>query len=942
MISKKLNIGYLFLLLVMFTGFSVFAQPVADFSSNVNKACSGTAIQFTDLSTGNPTSWLWDFGNGETSTQQNPLAVFGDAGVFTVKLVVSNGNGIDSVIKLNTISIDSIPQTGFIISKNTGCTPLRVFFEDTSHAGGPIIKWLWDFGDGNTDINPITSHTYTNEGIYSPQLITENANGCRDTLQLSSFIQTAAKPVASFYAVPLSACATDPFNFFNTTTGAATSYLWSFGDGDTSTRRNPNHFYQASNYMTVTLVANNKVCADTSTIVDYVYVKPPFVKMRTILDCNSPYTRSFEAKIIDAISFKWDFGDGFTSTDTFPVHTFTSPGSYLVKLLAAGAECAYRDTATIHIIDEKPDFSVSFPNAIVCRNDTVIFDATGLQAGNIQSYTWSYGDGIIEKINAGSQAKHVYSKNGSFFPTLITKDLNGCNDTAITTIQIEVYGPSASFKNDSLICLTKLATFSDQSVNDGIHPIIAWQWDYGDGLVETYDAPPFQHNYTSPALYTVALKVTDNIGCADTVSSTQAIIVSERPVANFSISDTIACFGQAVQFNNTSSATIPIISYTWNFGDNTTASTQNANYIYKNTGTFQVALELINQNGCVDSLIKQVTVIASPNVDAGVDSFLCAGQSIVLNGNGANLYNWVPDNSLSCTACASPVATPLISSKYFLTGIDTTSGCPYNDSVFVLVKQPFNVSVNKSIDTVCIGNTIQLAASGAELYNWSPPEGLNAVNIANPLASPVNTSLYTVTGRDDKNCFTDSKTIQVIAAPLPVFDIIDNNVTFPAGTSFVIRTSNSPDVVSWKWSPATDLSCIDCAQPTTKANKSIQYTGIASTAFGCSASDKINVIGICKDELVFVPNTFSPNGDNINDKFYPRGAGFYQIKSMRIFNRSGQLVFEKLHFAANNAAEGWDGTYRSKKLGADVFLFFIEIICNDGKMYTLKGDITLL
>ena len=127
-----------------------------------------------------------------------------------------------------------------------------------------------------------------------------------------------------------------------------------------------------------------------------------------------------------------------------------------------------------------------------------------------------------------------------------------------------------------------------------------------------------------------------------------------------------------------------------------------------------------------------------------------------------------------------------------------------------------------------------------------------------------------------------------------------------------------------------------------KGNRIIEYTGTAYNSYGCGASDKIKITALCNNKVIFVPNTFSPNGDAINDRFYLRGKGLYLIKSMRIFNRLGQSVFQKLNFAADSEAEGWDGTIYGRKLPSDVYIYYIEVMCNNGVTMTIKGDITLL
>jgi len=104
----------------------------------------------------------------------------------------------------------------------------------------------------------------------------------------------------------------------------------------------------------------------------------------------------------------------------------------------------------------------------------------------------------------------------------------------------------------------------------------------------------------------------------------------------------------------------------------------------------------------------------------------------------------------------------------------------------------------------------------------------------------------------------------------------------------------------------------------------------------------VTVYVICNGANVFIPNTFSPNGDGANDVFYPRGTGLFSIKSARVFNRWGEVVYEKAEFMPNNAAAGWDGSFKGKKLNTDVYIYVIEILCDNNTLLTYKGNIALI
>jgi gliding motility-associated-like protein len=142
--------------------------------------------------------------------------------------------------------------------------------------------------------------------------------------------------------------------------------------------------------------------------------------------------------------------------------------------------------------------------------------------------------------------------------------------------------------------------------------------------------------------------------------------------------------------------------------------------------------------------------------------------------------------------------------------------------------------------------------------------------------------------------------------------------------------------------PGTGLSCVTCSSPIAQPKITTTYTLQVSNPGNCSASQSITVEVICKDQQIFIPNTFSPNGDGVNDVFFPRGKGIYSIRSFRIFNRLGQVVFERTNLIANDAANGWDGKYQGKVLISDVYIYEMEVVCDNNQVIPFKGNITLI
>ncbi|MBL7727994.1 MAG: gliding motility-associated C-terminal domain-containing protein, partial [Dinghuibacter sp.] len=149
-------------------------------------------------------------------------------------------------------------------------------------------------------------------------------------------------------------------------------------------------------------------------------------------------------------------------------------------------------------------------------------------------------------------------------------------------------------------------------------------------------------------------------------------------------------------------------------------------------------------------------------------------------------------------------------------------------------------------------------------------------------------------------------------------------------------------ITNYKWRPAGSLNCDNCASVIATPKATTTYVVRATNAGGCFAEDTVTVFVLCNNQNFFVPNTFSPNGDGMNDVFFPRGKGIERIRSMVIYNRWGERVFEKREFPVNDPSAGWDGRVNGKKGNSDVYTYFIEIVCENNLLIPYKGNVTLV
>ena len=249
------------------------AVPVADFSQSASAGYTPLTVRFTDTSDNSPTSWSWSFGDGNTSTDENPTYTYTTAGAYTVSLTATNAGGSNTTTVDSDITVvagtNVIPVAFFTESDITGTAPLTVQFTDESE--NSPTSWNWNFGDGGSSTLQNPEYTFTTPGNFAISLTVGNSAGTnvsaqRDIIGVSaapaaatSFVPVATAtaeptpPQVSFEAIPTSGAAPLVVTFTPTAPGSPESFAWDFGDGGTSTEREPTYTYTSSGTYTVIL-----------------------------------------------------------------------------------------------------------------------------------------------------------------------------------------------------------------------------------------------------------------------------------------------------------------------------------------------------------------------------------------------------------------------------------------------------------------------------------------------------------------------------------------------------------------------------------------------------------------------------------------------------------------------------------------------------------------
>ena len=300
-------------------------------------------------------------------------------------------------------------------------------------------------------------------------------------------------------------------------------------------------------------------------------------------------------------------------------------------------------------------------------------------------------------------------------------------------------------------------------------------------------------------------------------------------------------------------------------------------------------------------MYKQVTVHPLPKIAVQQNNTVCRGDSITIRANGASRFIWKDQNeNIICTDCAEIKVKPSSSTGYKVIGY-TQFGCSEIQSTSVRVINHLKMIVSTG-DTLCTGESSNLFATGAASYQWLPINGFNGSNTSRISVRPTETTTYKVVGKDAYNCFTDTSEIKVVVGkPTPV--TLGKDTTLVSGGTYQLRLqSTTNDIVKWRWSGAPGISCATCPTPVVKISDDACISCTAINQFGCVSSDTICIKTFCPATEVFVPNAFTPDGDGINDKLVIQGKGIRLIKSFRIFNRWGEIVFEKVNFNLGDPA----------------------------------------
>lgn len=848
------------------------------------------------------------------------------------------------------------PQAAYAFKTNDICFKKPVVIKDSSKPGPnlPIAKWEWNLGDGtivtNTTNSSIT-HTYPNPGFYNVELTVTDTAGCTNSTNGAGGNAIVSGPKADF-SVSADPVAPNTVVYFynNTNTYGAfdINYTWVLPNGSRPHDYSSQFLFKDKGSDTVKLIASNNQqhCIDTAIKIIHVkQINTAFNYTLSYINNNNcpPVIVNFTSNTINALRINWDFGDGSHADNQRNVsHTYTNAGVYRVVLY--GYDISNNLDSTEDFIEVKGPYATLNADKLTgCDSITVTLSAA---IKNASSFTWDFGDGTLTRTT-DTFSIHTYDIPGVYTPQLILKDGEGCSGTSALQTSIIIDNIDAIItKSPAVICDSAIVYFQPDVASvakDVLQMPLQYHWDFGTGnAADTSNLQAPAHRYAGVGSYNASLVVTSPYGCTETVTS----IVNVQTVSRAGITGpTDICENTAAIFNGTATNFNNNLSWHWMYGDqgkelDGPAYQNPPAYTYSDTGLYAVEL-IVNNNGCYDSANLALYVHGYPRAAISPQNpVICLGGSMQLTAHNGITYSWQPGSNIDDTKSSSPTVSPKSSMYYYVTTTNAYN-CAGYDSVMIKVQQPFKVTANPQL-YICIGSTGQLQASGADKYVWITGAGLSSNSIANPIVTTNANGVYTVVGYDSVGCFTDTASTAVSIKTLPAVVASPHAVTINAGTDIQLSTQPSADVVKYSWLPPDYLSCADCGAPLSSPRLPVTYIVKVFNEYGCTASDTVQIKLVCAENLVYIPNAFTPNGDNRNDRFVLSGNSIKMVRHIVIYSRLGNKLFERNYIPTNDFANSWDGTAGGLLQPGGAYVYFAEIECATGEIFKYKGTITLI
>ncbi len=929
-------------------------SPVGDSTVTVN----GTLLYYFSDST------KYSFNHANTAVQRDTIKLY-------TTTATPDGCGSSDQIYSIPVKVIALPTSIFTV-QSTGCSTDSVYFKDASddHGDTYTVSGLWDFGDGTKDSSLLSIKKYATPNSYNVGYRPINAYGCIGDTTIP--VTLSGKPKAGFSLSTIK-CENSNITFTDTsklTGGTINKWYWNYNNNlDTAVTANSVRSTVFPHYGSDTIslqVETNTGCRDSTKTIFIVGAKPAagFVLPEICLDDGfAIFTDS--SKVADnalPFTYAWTV-DSLQSSTKRPAPHFGSDQNQKINFYAAdhynvalkvtsknGCVDSVTQLFTVNGSTPHANFVIS-NNSNICSNDSIrIYDSSYVDFGSItkNDIYWNYIDASsVDSLDQNPSFKKTYAHIYSNFtaPATVSYQIklishsgnsNTCQSAKTQTVTLN-RSPKASFVTIPGICydadnrLISQATYNNTVPNNASSPLFT-----GIGITNAATGM-FDPKTAGVGTFPIKYVLTSDKGCKD--SASQNITVWPSPTAKWNILYPY-CEKNTSIFTDSSIANFSSISNRyWDFGDGTSRIKNSADTILKKYDTannYTVSLRVVTDSGCKSIFnIQTIKINPLPLVSFSLPSICLpdgkgsfSSTSTIKDGSDALFsYLWNFGDPNDATSSTLKTATH----KYSALG-------PVNVQLKVTSKDACTDSLTKQLNTiypqpkaafnaipqeVCINDSIHFfdksngITSVTQIWKWYLANGDSSFKV-NPVkqfrdSGTYNISLYIF---NQQGCVSDTAVLSITVHPYPKLMMGPDLVVLQGGVIAIKPIFVYGDSLQYKWTPSNYLSSDTAAHPNASPPDDIRYY-LQLTALGaCSVNDSI-FITVLKSPVI--PNTFSPNGDGINDTWKIKYLDSYPGSTVDVYNRYGQSVFH-----SNGYNKEWDGTMNGKSLPIGTYYYVIN------------------
>ncbi|HTB06506.1 MAG TPA: T9SS type B sorting domain-containing protein [Bacteroidia bacterium] len=890
------------------TTVTVNPLPIVTANASANPVCAGSNITLTG---GGASSYTWSSGITDG-------VAFVPAATQTYTVTGTDINGCVNTANI-TVTVHPLPTVTANASANPVCAGSNVTL---TGGGASTYTWSGVITNGVAFV-PATTQTYTVTGT--------DINGCVNTANITVTVDPL--PVVTANTTLDTVCSGGSITL---TGGGANTYIWTGG------ATNGVAFVPASTQTYTVTGTDINGCMNTANITVTVNSLP--VVTATASADSVCAGGSITLNASGALTYSWS--GGVTNGIPFvpaSTQTYTVTGTDI-----HGCD----NTANIKVlVDPIPTITIAPASPTLCFGDNTV-----LTAGGANTYSWSPSN----SLSCTNCPSPIASPTVTTKYTVVGTSISGCIDSTTVTITVAAK-ITASISGKDTVCSGSSTTLAASggttylwntgatTPNLTISPVVNTTYSVkvtsascsdstqvtiivnptpaatisgtnsicqgasttlsaSGGISYTWSTSATTTSITVTPATTTTYSVTASNGLCNKDTSI-VVTVSNLAGVNISGPQTI-CAGSPVTITASGGT-----SYLWSTGATATSSSITVTPI--STTTYSVT---VTNGACIKDTSSTITVNPLPLPSVSGNNIICSGDSTILTANGGISYVW-NTGATTTSITVNPAATTTFT-------LQASNGLCIKDTTMVVTVNNIPVPVINGSQSICIGASANLTATGGSTYTWST--GSVGPTI---VVSPTSTTTYTVTAANGTCTAKDSAA--VIVNPLPV-EVASPNTTIRISQSTPISVSPQTSGNIYSWYPVTDLSCTDCPDPIASPTSTTTYYVITTNSAGCSTEDTIEVIVNDDCGHLFIPNGFSPNRDGHNDQLLVYG---FCIRAMDfiVFDRWGNKIFE-----STSQKDGWDGTYKGQPMNSDTYAYEFEATLIDGTKIHKSGNVALI